>query len=75
MNAEVPSSMTEGGVRCVKISPDGQHLASGDRQGNMRVYDLHSMECVCFKEAHDADILALDYSKPESPGTRRSYLK
>ena len=24
------------GIRCVCISPDGQHLASGDRVGNLR---------------------------------------
>lgn len=24
------------GVRCLRISPDGRHLASGDRSGNIR---------------------------------------
>ena len=24
------------GIRSIRISPDGQHLASGDRQGNVR---------------------------------------
>lgn len=24
------------GVRAIKVSPDGQHLASGDRLGNIR---------------------------------------
>ena len=24
------------GVRCIKISPNGKHLASGDRAGNIR---------------------------------------
>lgn len=29
-------SQEKNGVRCVKVSPDGQHLASGDRMGNIR---------------------------------------
>ena len=24
------------GVRCIRISPDGKHMASGDRAGNIR---------------------------------------
>ena len=24
------------GIRSIRVSPDGQHLASGDRQGNVR---------------------------------------
>lgn len=26
------------GVRCIRISPDGKNLASGDRSGNFFVY-------------------------------------
>jgi hypothetical protein len=32
------------GVRCIKISPNGKHLASGDRAGNIR-YRYSSRRC------------------------------
>ncbi|XP_034555870.1 mitogen-activated protein kinase-binding protein 1-like isoform X2 [Notolabrus celidotus] len=54
------------GIRTICVSPDGKHLASGDRNGMLRVYDLNSMEAVLKVEAHDAEILCLAYSKPET---------
>lgn len=60
------------GVRCLRISPDGQHLAAGDRSGNIRIYDLQHMEELCKIEAHDAEVLCLEYSKPF--GTDYRYL-
>ncbi|KAJ4929282.1 hypothetical protein JOQ06_004892, partial [Pogonophryne albipinna] len=44
----------------------GKHLASGDRSGVLRVHDLSSMEEILKVEAHDAEILCLEYSKPET---------
>ncbi|XP_053622214.1 mitogen-activated protein kinase-binding protein 1 isoform X6 [Plodia interpunctella] len=49
------------GVRCVRVSPDGRHIASGDRAGNVWVHSaagsaLHTLE------AHDAEVLCLEYS-------------
>ncbi|KAI4801648.1 hypothetical protein KUCAC02_019528 [Chaenocephalus aceratus] len=44
----------------------GKHLASGDRSGVLRVHDLSSMEEILNVEAHDAEILCLEYSKPET---------
>ncbi|KAF9407304.1 hypothetical protein HW555_012620 [Spodoptera exigua] len=49
------------GVRCVRVSPDGQHIACGDRAGNVWVHAssgtlLHTLE------AHDAEVLCLEYS-------------
>ncbi|GIY61419.1 WD repeat-containing protein 62 [Caerostris darwini] len=58
------------GVRCLKIRPDGQHLASGDRSGNVRVYDLTYLELLCKIEAHDAEVLCLEYSNSESDPTQ-----
>ncbi|XP_033193061.1 WD repeat domain 62 isoform X3 [Bombus vancouverensis nearcticus] len=51
------------GVRSIRVSPDGKHLASGDRSGNIRIHDLSSLEELCLIEAHDAEVLCLEYSK------------
>lgn len=59
---------SEGGIRCIKVHPSGTEIASGDRQGNLRIHSLPSMECIRFEEAHDVEILDLDYSLPSSPG-------
>ncbi|XP_059479943.1 mitogen-activated protein kinase-binding protein 1 [Neocloeon triangulifer] len=52
----------QNGVRSVRVSPDGQQLASGDREGNIRIYDMMTFEEVCRIEAHDAEVLCLEYS-------------
>ncbi|XP_060908400.1 mitogen-activated protein kinase-binding protein 1-like [Labrus mixtus] len=54
------------GIKTICVSPDGKQLASGDRNGMLRVYDLSSMNEVLKVEAHDAEILCLEYSKPET---------
>jgi WD40 repeat protein len=41
-------------------------LATGDRNGNIRIYDLNTLESICMIEAHDGEILYLQYSQPES---------
>ena len=56
------------GVRCLKISPDGIHLASGDRSGNINVKDLSTQVDVCKIEAHDSEVLCLEYSDPQTCG-------
>ena len=48
-------------MRCIRISPDGRHLASGDRAGNIRVHELQFMDELCKIEAHDAEVLCLEY--------------
>lgn len=61
------------GVRCITISPDGTHLASGDRAGNIRVHELQFMDEICKIEAHDAEVLCLEYSQPVGQGSRKRY--
>ncbi|CAB0007520.1 unnamed protein product [Nesidiocoris tenuis] len=51
------------GVRALRISPDGKHLASGDRSGNIRVHDTTTLEEICLIEAHDAEVLCLEYNR------------
>ncbi|XP_062824220.1 mitogen-activated protein kinase-binding protein 1 isoform X3 [Anolis carolinensis] len=54
------------GIRTVCVSPTGEHLASGDRIGTLRIYELKSMKEMLKVEAHDSEILCLEYSKPET---------
>jgi len=63
------------GVRCIRISPNGKHLASGDRSGNIRVHELQFMDELCKIEAHDAEVLCLEYSLGNSrEGNTAAYL-
>ncbi|KAH9499537.1 Mitogen-activated protein kinase-binding protein 1, partial [Bulinus truncatus] len=50
------------GVRSIRVSPDGCDLASGDRQGNIRVYDMQYLNEKKSVEAHDSDVMCLEYS-------------
>ena len=58
-------------VRCLRISPDGSQLASGDRMGNIRVHELEKNQLYAFHEAHDGEVTALDFSsalrRPNAP--------
>jgi WD40 repeat protein len=40
MNQQVKEMV--GSLRCISLSPDGSHLASGDKLGNIRIHDLES---------------------------------
>lgn len=50
------------GIRCISLSPDERHLASGDRNGNLRVHELESFSCISSFPAHNSEILTLDFS-------------
>ncbi|NWV31305.1 MABP1 protein, partial [Grantiella picta] len=54
------------GIRTVCVSPSGEHLASGDRIGTLRIYELQSLKEMLKVEAHDSEILCLEYSKPDT---------
>ncbi|NXQ79359.1 MABP1 protein, partial [Nyctibius grandis] len=57
---------TKVGIRTVCVSPSGEHLASGDRIGTLRIYELQSLRETLKVEAHDSEILCLEYSKPNT---------
>ncbi|CAM4685792.1 unnamed protein product [Leuciscus chuanchicus] len=62
------TAITEGsrGIRSICVSPDGRHLASGDRNGTLRIHDLTCMKEILKAEAHDSEILSLEYSHPHT---------
>ncbi|KAH8555589.1 WD40-repeat-containing domain protein [Umbelopsis sp. PMI_123] len=58
--AELPDH----GIRALKISSDGSLLATGDRKGNLRVHRISDWQEVTYLEAHDSEILTIDFSQP-----------
>ncbi|XP_061785028.1 mitogen-activated protein kinase-binding protein 1-like isoform X2 [Nerophis lumbriciformis] len=66
VSADGQLAESRAGVRTICVSPDGKHLASGDRNGLLRVHKLSTMQELLKVEAHDAEILCLEYSKPET---------
>ncbi len=56
---------TKHGARSLKISPHAVHLATGDRLGTLRVYDLATLELVHSQLVHQGEILDIDYSQDE----------
>ncbi|MBN3298722.1 MABP1 protein, partial [Amia calva] len=64
--SDIQTSENRTGIRTMCVSPDGQHLASGDRTGTLRVHELQTMGEILKVEAHDSEILCLEYSKPDT---------
>jgi hypothetical protein len=52
----------ENAVKCLAISPDGAHIASGDVMGVLRVHRLHDLGVEFEAQAHDSEITCIDYS-------------
>ncbi|XP_061699282.1 mitogen-activated protein kinase-binding protein 1 isoform X2 [Syngnathoides biaculeatus] len=61
-----PADRSRSGIRSLRISPDGRHLASGDRVGVLRVHDVNTMEEILNVQAHDGEILSLDFSPSDT---------
>lgn len=70
---ERPEFVPKVGGRCMKINPDGLSLAVGDRNGNIRIFHLENFEQTALVEAHDSEVLSVDYSHSSSLGSFVSY--
>lgn len=40
-------------INCVKCSGDGQYLATGDIEGNLRIYSMNQFDLIIEIAAHD----------------------
>ncbi|MQM01511.1 hypothetical protein Taro_034271, partial [Colocasia esculenta] len=54
------------GFRSMSVSSDGQYVAAGDCRGNLHVFNLHTSEYTCIEEAHDAEILSVNFSNKQA---------
>jgi hypothetical protein len=46
-----------------QVSLDGLHLAAGDLEGNIRIYDLAGMKLLAMRDAvHDGEVMTLAFS-------------
>lgn len=50
------------GVRCIKVSAEYGQVATGDRSGNIRIYNLNTLKLITSIEAHDSEVLCLEYT-------------
>jgi WD40 repeat protein len=50
------------------MSSDGQMMASGDRNGNLRVHDMNTWKLLTDQEAHDSEILSIDLTTSNTRG-------
>lgn len=61
----------------MRVSTDGRLLAAGDTAGNVHVYDVATLKLLVVQEAHDSDVLCLDFSPPpqqqQLPGSAAAY--
>ncbi|KAI8099075.1 WD40-repeat-containing domain protein [Halteromyces radiatus] len=57
------------GIRSLKMDHSGKWMATGDRNGNLRVHDMETWEQITYQEAHDSEILSIDISNPVNEGS------
>nr|XP_046246031.1 WD repeat-containing protein 62 isoform X3 [Scatophagus argus] len=67
--AESAGADGKAGIRVLGVSPDGRHLAAGDRCGNLRIFGLEFLDELVKIEAHDSEVLCLAFS-PTSTGVK-----
>ncbi|XP_024965743.1 mitogen-activated protein kinase-binding protein 1 [Cynara cardunculus var. scolymus] len=60
----VVSGVITQGYRSMAVSSDGKHLAAGDSDGNLHIFNLNTTDYTCIQDVHKAEILSLDFSLP-----------
>jgi len=71
---ERPEFVPKTGGRCMKINPNGLSLAIGDRNGNIRIFNMEIFQQIALVEAHDSEVLSVDYSRSIDMGLLIEYL-
>lgn len=46
------------------VSSDGKHLAAGDSDGNLHVFNLYTSDYTCIQNVHEGEVLSLSFSMP-----------
>ncbi|KAI7756056.1 hypothetical protein M8C21_019785, partial [Ambrosia artemisiifolia] len=59
----VVSGVITKGYRSMAVSSDGKHLAAGDSDGNLHIFNLYTSEYTCIQDVHEGEILSLNFSK------------
>ncbi|KAI3771297.1 hypothetical protein L6452_02459 [Arctium lappa] len=60
----VVSGVITQGYRSMAVSSDGKHLAAGDSDGNLHIFNLNTSDYTCIQDVHKAEILSLNFSLP-----------
>lgn len=69
LDLERPEFVPKIGGRCMKIKPDGLSMAIGDRNGNIRIFDMLLLKQIALIEAHDSEVLSVDYGQSIEMGS------
>ncbi|KAK1434639.1 hypothetical protein QVD17_00388 [Tagetes erecta] len=68
----VVSGVITKGYRTMAVSSDGKHLAAGDSDGNLHIFNLYTSEYTCIQDVHEGEVLSLNFSMPVKKGTNSS---
>ncbi|XP_073667593.1 mitogen-activated protein kinase-binding protein 1-like [Paramisgurnus dabryanus] len=65
-SSEKSEGESRNSISTICVSPDARHLASGDRNGTLRVHELTCMKEILKADVHESEIRCLEYSKPHT---------
>jgi hypothetical protein len=61
-NNDIKSVTERTGIRSLAIDPSKKLIACGDRNGTIRIFSFDNFEKLATIEAHDAEIMVLDFA-------------